>query len=179
MANNYTQFSEKILLNNGKEMLWWKQHLDITEETRDAWDEEGRPITDEARFFYRTTEGGSDWSFNHRVKIDMETTRYCVWFSSWKNGNVDQVAKLVQLFAQEMRPDLHFTLSWADTCDKLRIGEFGGGAVIVTKDEIRYFSTFEWLSEQEKACTPSAPSEDQPTSEPAPKPTRKRGSKRT
>lgn len=35
-------------------------------------------------------------------------------------------------------------IEWANTCSKLRAGEFGGGAVVITKNEARSMSTWGW-----------------------------------
>ena len=43
---------------------------------------------------------------------------------------------LVQKFLKRFRPDQWWSLTYAATCSKPRVGEFGGGAVFVTADEI-------------------------------------------
>lgn len=42
----------------------------------------------------------------------------------------------------------HITIEGAATCSKMRPGEFGGFAYFITRDEIRYCSTWQWLSQQ-------------------------------
>lgn len=181
MANNYTQFSEKILLKGSAECAWWKRHIELDSDTPGAWDEEGKPLTKEAKVMYDITDSDPYWGFEAFVKIDQDTTTPYVLITSWECGNVDHVAKLVQLFLREMRPNENFlfTLGWAGICDKLRIGEFGGGAVAVTKDTIKYVSTWEWIDEQaaafdkEHPCTHTPCAESEPTPPASPSRTKK------
>lgn len=42
----------------------------------------------------------------------------------------------------------------AATCSKLREGEFGGFAYFITRDEVRYASTWQWLHAQDTAKPP-------------------------
>ncbi|WP_201750250.1 hypothetical protein [Tautonia marina] len=47
---------------------------------------------------------------------------------------------------QEAYPAI--TIHGASTCSKMRPGEFGGFAHIITRDHIRSFNTWEWLDEE-------------------------------
>lgn len=67
------------------------------------------------------------------------------WVYAEESGEPHHVAKLVQEFLKRFRPDSHFTLSWAWTCSKPRIGHFGGGAVFVTATKMKWMSTSEFL----------------------------------
>lgn len=49
---------------------------------------------------------------------------------------------VVQAFIQKWRPDYIFSVTWATTCTKPLVGEFGGGWVIVTKDKIQTGNTW-------------------------------------
>jgi hypothetical protein len=42
----------------------------------------------------------------------------------------------------------HITIEGAATCSKMRPGEFGGFAHLITRDEVRSMSTWQWLHEQ-------------------------------
>jgi hypothetical protein len=42
----------------------------------------------------------------------------------------------------------HISIQGAISCSKMRRDEFGGFAVFITRDEIRYMSTWQWLHEQ-------------------------------
>jgi hypothetical protein len=66
------------------------------------------------------------------------------WISTWdeEGANLDHVAWLVQAFIKKFRPDFVFKLTWAEYCSKPRVGEFGGGWLVVSKDKIVYGSTW-------------------------------------
>ena len=66
-------------------------------------------------------------------------------------GNADNVAWLVQKFLKKFRPDQCWSLTYATTCSKPRVGEFGGGAVFVTADEIKWQNAYDFIEEQRTA----------------------------
>jgi hypothetical protein len=73
------------------------------------------------------------------------------WVSSEEYANIDQVVDVVQEFLRKFRPDACFRLEYADTCSKPRVGEFGGGAVLVTAVGADWMNTGDWLSRQLEA----------------------------
>jgi hypothetical protein len=56
---------------------------------------------------------------------------------------------------------LHITIEGASTCSKMRSGEFGGFAYFITREEVRYMSTWAWLHEAETTKKKEMPN-DQP-----------------
>ncbi len=86
-----------------------------------------------------------------RVIIDRETERlqeddeygYCdnlacmdrdgVWFHTEESGNPEQVEIVARALVEELKIDEPFICSWAYTCSKPRIDEFGGGALLVRR----------------------------------------------
>ena len=64
-------------------------------------------------------------------------------FISGAQINVDNIAQLLFHCAKSALP-CGFQYAW--TCDKLRIDEFGGGAVAITEAGVEYFSTSEILA---------------------------------
>ncbi len=75
-------------------------------------------------------------------------SRY-LWFNADDYGNPDHVAWLVQKFLKRFRPDQCWSLTYASTCSKLRVGEFGGGAVFVTADEIVWQNAYNFVEQQQ------------------------------
>ena len=73
------------------------------------------------------------------------------WLSAEEGGDPSRVAHLVQSFVKKFRPDQSWSLTYANTCSKLRIGEFGGGAVFVTADDIHWNNSYDFVEEQRKA----------------------------
>ena len=120
MANNYRSFSEMLALNTDAEREWCKSYLKDLGDTEDG-----------TEFGYAFEDQG-------------------LWVFTEEYGNVDRVADLVQEFFKEFRPDGIFTLSWSDTCSKPRLGEFGGGAVCVTRNTVEWMTTDDWLTDKQK-----------------------------
>jgi len=71
-----------------------------------------------------------------------------LWVYSQESGNPDNVAWLVQRLLKKFRPDLCWSLTYATTCSKPRAGEFGGGAVFATADEIRWENAHDFIARQ-------------------------------
>ena len=53
--------------------------------------------------------------------------------------------------SRSSRPDQCWSLTYATTCSKPRLGEFGGGAVFVTADNIRWNNSYDFVAEQRNA----------------------------
>ena len=83
-------------------------------------------------------------------------------FTRKRCGNPDNVAWLVQKFLKKFRPDQCWSLTYAATCSKPRVGEFGGGAVFVTADEIKWQNAYDFV-EQEQTVFEAKQSKAHPT----------------
>ena len=103
MANNYLQFCEVLKLNNEKETAWWEANPD----------EEDWP------------EGVDISTFDNGEGV-------CVRFMAEESGDVDALGKLIYRFMVETDSQGTFSLTWSETCSKMRVGEFGGGYMVVS-----------------------------------------------
>ena len=121
MADSYLQFSEQISHITTAERAWWNERLDTFEED--------------------TGYLGFEWEY---------TDKHDLWLYADSNGEIDHVATLVQEFIIEHRPSYVFTLQWAETCSKPMLGSFGGGAIIVTRHDVHWLGTHQWLEENIK-----------------------------
>ena len=74
-----------------------------------------------------------------------------LWIHGGGNGYVDGAACLVRKFLKRFRPDQCWSLTYATTCSKPRVGEFGGGAVFVTAEEIHWQNAYGFV-EQHRAA---------------------------
>lgn len=132
MADSFTQFSEVIGELTDDEIRWLNEELNPKldgDEQMDAW-RHHRGIG---------TELWPDFGCH------LDEKARTLWLFSDENGSVDGAAALVQRFLAACRPKYVFTLTWAGTCNRLRAGEFGGGAVVVTADRIKWMSTWDWV----------------------------------
>jgi hypothetical protein len=127
MANNYLQFSAELPLNSLEEKQWALRYLAELEHLREG-NEHSDAIPDE---FQCEVEDGA------------------VWFYAEEYGNLDHVAQMVQQYLQRFgKPGDWWAVSYAETCGKMRLNEFGGGAVFVTADDMKFMNTYSWIQEQ-------------------------------
>lgn len=140
MADNYLQFSECLDKLTGKECKWLAEQLAETPDT-------GCPAF---LLDYEDREPDDvDYGFQH----DFEGTgkHRSLWLSAEERGDVERVAHLVKKFLKRFRPNECWSLTYATSCSKLRIGEFGGGAVFVTANDIRWNNAYAFVEAQRKA----------------------------
>jgi len=122
MANNYTQCCVLISDMTTREREYW-----IETERRLETDEE-----DDCPFTYSISHHGS------QVVLYME-----------QHGDLEILANDIQEFLKRFRPDKRIGIEWAETCSRVRPGEFGGGAVLVTAHTQYWMSTQTALEEME------------------------------
>jgi hypothetical protein len=140
MADNYVQFSENLDSLTPEEADWLSEQL--------AED----PLPHCPRFLLDFTDRETD-DTDHGFQYDLhgDSHDHHLWISAEERGDVERVAHLVQKFLRQFRPDQCWSLTYATTCSKLRLGEFGGGAVFVTADDIRWNDSYDFVEEQRKA----------------------------
>lgn len=144
MANNYVQFSEILQLDSDEEKDWFERYLAASSTNGVGWDDESNPISKEAKFWDNTLDNDDESAgFYWKIQDD----GICLY--SEESGNPHHVACLVQQFLKEMRPTANkgFSIGWAEVCSEPRAGEFGGGAIFVTKEKIHYMSVWQWLDD--------------------------------
>ena len=61
------------------------------------------------------------------------------------------VGIVVQAFLKKFRPDAFFALTYAAWCDKLRVGEFAGGALFVTAMSFEILMAGDWVDEKRES----------------------------
>ena len=124
MAQNYLLFSAALPLHTEEETVWWRS---LEERQRD-WNEE--PDGDEPL--------GCKLTFDPDGTLVLYADEY---------GSPSVVVVRVQEFLKEFDRKDEFVLEWAETCSQPRPGCFGGGAVIVTKDDENHMSTGDFVAQ--------------------------------
>jgi hypothetical protein len=153
MADNYLQFSETLDNLTADEESWLNEQLtpvvviggkefvenDPAIEELQASDADPdftgpRFLRDNPNFDSSFDVMGFEFAFEDR-------TESCIlWLYSESYGNPENAAWLAQKVLKQFRPDQCWSLTYASTCSKPRVGEFGGGAVFVTANEIEWQS---------------------------------------
>jgi len=128
VANNYLLFSEELELRNKKEFEWVKKEIERLDAERD---ENDNPVLD---FQYALEESKT------RPK------KYGLWMYTEEAGEPVKVGEFVQAYLKKFHPDDIFTLTWAATCSRPRLGQFGGGGMVVTAKQLYFTEAGCWVS---------------------------------
>jgi len=59
-----------------------------------------------------------------------------LWLYAEEQFNADHVVSFVRRFIERWRPDYVFQMTWADTCNRPFVDAFGGGWLVITKDQV-------------------------------------------
>ena len=165
MADNYLQFSEVVARLKKKEEAWLTKQLQpIRVFANKEYPEDAVPAeladTDAdwtgVRFLRDKTDHDPDWDalgFEYSFHDDHDKGGWGrhLWVYAEESGCPDNVAWLVQKFLKKFRPDQCWSLTYSTTCSKPRAGEFGGGAVFVTADEIKWQDAYNFIEDQRAA----------------------------
>ena len=164
MADNYLQFSQVIANLTEAEEAWLDEQLQpirVFGETEFPEDAVPAELANKeadwtgARFLRDNPDYDPDWQvlgFECEIHDDDEEGwgRH-LWVYAEESGEPDNVAWLVKKFLKKFRPDQCWSLTYATTCSKLRVGEFGGGAVFITADTICWQNAYGFIEDQRAA----------------------------
>lgn len=147
MANNYLQFSLSVPIRSKAALGWVAKtlgDLDGLLELRDDADESGllalghigRRVIDE-----QWDSAEFQWSL--RSAPD-DAHAGALWIYAEESGNPEHVALVLEEYLKLFEPAGVITFSWAHTCSKLRVDEFGGGAAVVTATATKFLDAQSW-----------------------------------
>lgn len=116
MANNYTQSSSVLVIPKGKqphaELIADRVILEISES--------------------EAADHGGD-AGDYPCGVDLKFTGREVWMCGGEAFNPEHAERIARALVEELEIDEPFYCSWAYTCSRLRINEFGGGAFAVVR----------------------------------------------
>ncbi len=151
MADNYCQGSYKLNFRtpeNPEWRQWWKDVLEYTfnqdpseipEEVKarhpEALERLQKAVEKEDYEIFNPAEVGFDDSEPSKF-YGVELEKEGVWLHGDESWDVNVAVDLIQAFLHRFNLDWVEELSYADTCSKPRIGEFGGTTLFITKDRI-------------------------------------------
>jgi len=113
MANNYCQSSSMLSVPKAKLA-------------------KAREVVDTVK---QSLEDGADGYCGCLVDVEDEG----VWFHTDESINTDHVEIIARQLIEELKLDKPFYCSWAYTCSKPRIDEFGGGAFVIKRGYATYW----------------------------------------
>jgi hypothetical protein len=161
MADNYLQFSEAIVKLSIEERDWLQRQLETIcvvgdqefAENELPGDLSTADVTWAGCRAFRDlpdVDSYDDTGFQHEFRENAKLGRH-LWVYADEWADLDRVAHLVKKFLRQFRPDESWSLTYATTCSKLRLGEFGGGAVFVTASNIESFDVGDFVSGRQAA----------------------------
>jgi len=144
MANNYTQFSFAFKVKGLKAKAWIEKTIDkLVKASNDEQADE------EILALFPDWEDYLDVGFRTEMEPSAgKKNQFDLIIFSEESGNVDHAANFVQAILQRFDPKGKVGFQWADTCDKMRPDQFGGGAAVVTATSTKFLSTFQWLEKE-------------------------------
>ena len=71
-----------------------------------------------------------------------------IWVHAEDTGDVDALVDIVCRFQDRFEIDKPWSLTWAEWCDKPRLSEFGGGAVVCLGGEDHWMNAVNWADEK-------------------------------
>lgn len=129
MADNYQQWSTEITDLTEEEMTWFNECF--------AWEPSDEEGADGPAWYDWDAEG-----VGFGYELDRKEGSLHVYAEEF--GNLDTLEALMREFIEKFRPNYVFTVQWADSCSKMRVDEFGGGAMVVSRLRTEYIGTYRW-----------------------------------
>ena len=162
MADNFLQFSETLPNVTAEEQAWLEEQLQtiVVYGDREFPEDDPAiatlPASDPDYTGPRFLRDNPDFDCRYDMldfafDFQDEEDAHSLWLYADTYGNPEHVAWLVHKFLKQFRPDQCWSLTYANTCSKPRVGEFGGGAVFVTATEIKQQTTDDWIQPQRAA----------------------------
>lgn len=156
MANKYLQFALSFPLKTLVEKAWCTETMttltSLLEFGRDKDPEERSQLARELGALGEVvlSEGWDYCDFQWSMRTASAKTPD--WVAEMhiyadESGSPEQVAAFLQQYLEKFDPRGSLWFSWAYTCSKMRTGEFGGGAVVVTATAIEFLDTQNWAEE--------------------------------
>lgn len=120
---------------NEEDINWWKGFLEYTININNY------TVAAGARIFFvnepillECVERGY---FNFSMEIEKNNS---IWFYAEEFGSPEEVGAAVNMFFKATNKTKPWGFTWAITCDKLRVDEFDGGAILVKRGKVSVFS---------------------------------------
>lgn len=150
MADNFLQFSLLVPLKTKAELRWCAKTLaaltrlfdngEVDKKRTRAIGPLGRRVINE-RWEYL------DFQFSIEPTRDDAEGICALWIYAEEAGEPEHFAAVLEAFLKKFRPTGILTFSWATTCSKMRVGEFSGGAAVVTGDGTKFMDAQSWAED--------------------------------
>jgi hypothetical protein len=156
MANNYLQFSMSVPLKTEGEREWCSASLAALDKflgrTESGSQEFASDIAAVVMEGLRKdwSHQGFEWSI--APTPDQADQVAELWLHADEAGEPEQVASFLRAYLAKFNPTGSLWFSWAYTCSKMRVNEFGGGAIVVTANRVTFLDVQDWATRRAKTA---------------------------
>ena len=153
MADYYTEFCIPLYFN--ADAIQWAEDTILTLTSFADGDTTGSDVdallSDFDDKFRDELEFGSYLGFELLLEEDKA-------YIESSNGTPETAAYFLQTMLRKFgEPGAHADFQWSQSSSRLEPGVDGGGAAFITADEVKMFSTTEWVREQLEKIAASSP----------------------
>ena len=138
MADYFTYFSVVVPLMDTRQQQY---ALDLAGKAAAAcFRDEGEPAS--AEIPAELLDVLEDWHFETE-----KDENHSIWLHS-QDGGIDAVCAFIQHLLKKFNLEGRVEFEWSHDCSRPRVDAYGGGAAIVTAQEIQTMSTSAWLQRE-------------------------------
>jgi len=147
VAQNYTQTSLLIEELTPEEKAWWEGYFagEVNLTNREVEAADGLDCRDTSDEVDECDDDCSCRGYMGHADVSFERYSDCrndlIWIRAEESFYIDDLAKVLVKFLHETQSSRIVRFHWANTCNKMRVGEFSGGCLVVTKDGYKEGST--------------------------------------
>ena len=160
MANHYLLFSEALPLKTKAQEDWVYDQLkfiavvdgkEMLSSDYDLLVDPKKPTYDGIKFLrdYPPEDVSDEVGFE--CTVESISGKRQAWLHTDESGDVGKVVHFVRKFLKKFNPTGCWTLTYAATCSKPRLGEFGGGGVFVTANSVKWTNAYDFIEKCKKA----------------------------
>lgn len=152
MANNFLQFSFAVKAT-GEQARWLAAVDERARAKIDAsWtgktDEASEPAAIDDSIVQAADDLADERDNPPSIDVDYDARGDgSIWIRSDGSGDPGYAADLVQQLLCRFGLDEPVSFRWAETCSAMRVDEFGGGAAVITRNDIIWLDTATWVQQ--------------------------------
>ncbi len=154
MANYYTQASFVFKLTSEQALF----AIQVAECLEDEMFQHEKDKTHSSLFEFNVLEtaklfaskSDSYEASNYELEFEIEIDSEGVWISHDEVIDTDNASIFIQIILNYFRIDTYVFFEACTYCSKKHLDGFSGIAYFITKDEIKWQSTYSWISQQKQ-----------------------------